>query len=80
MHIYLYMSGNFILYVDYKKIIKVTKKSKINVDTCNICKLKNLTPTQKEKEKRRNQIIICDCWSNVGFYSCNIVSVADTND
>lgn len=55
------MSGNFILYVDYKKIIKVTKKSKINVDTCNICKLKNLTPTQKEKEIRRNQIIICDC-------------------
>lgn len=56
MHIYLYMSGNFILYVDYKKKIKVTKKSKINVDTCNICKLKNLTPTQKKKKKKKEEI------------------------
>lgn len=49
------MSGNFILYVDYKKNIKVTKKSKINVDTCNICKLKNLTPTQKKRKRKKKK-------------------------
>lgn len=51
MHIYLYMSGNFILYVDYKKIIKVTKKSKINVELVIFVSLK-IWPQHKKKKKK----------------------------